>query len=102
MFRQDVENLVARIPCGKVMSYGQIAALIGRPRAARQVGGIAHFGDAELPWQRVVNAKGGLASGYPGGRSSHQEHLEQEGVVFVTTEKGSFLDMDEYRWDPDE
>ncbi len=62
------------------MTYGQIAALCGSPLAARIVGGIAHFGNPALPWQRVVNKKGGLAAGYPGGRLAHAEHLATEGV----------------------
>jgi alkylated DNA nucleotide flippase Atl1 len=62
------------------MTYGQLAALCGNARAARIVGGIAHFGDPSLPWQRVVNKRGGLASGYPGGRSGHKQVLEAEGV----------------------
>ena len=71
-FRDQVEYLVANIPVGMVMTYGQIAGLVDRPRAARQVGGIAHFGDPSLPWHRVINARGGLASGYPGGRMAHK------------------------------
>ncbi len=78
-FRQRVEDLVAQIPEGRVMTYGQLASLCGSPRSARIVGGIAHFGDPDLPWQRVVNKQGGLASGYPGGKSGHQQVLEQEG-----------------------
>jgi len=61
------------------MTYGQIAALCGQPRAARIVGGIAHFGNPNLPWQRVVNKQGGLAAGYPGGRVGHKQVLEAEG-----------------------
>jgi methylated-DNA-protein-cysteine methyltransferase-like protein len=79
-FRRRVESLVAQIPQGRVMTYGQIAALCGNARAARIVGGIAHFGDPSLHWQRVVNKKGGLASGYPGGRQGHKQVLEAEGV----------------------
>jgi len=79
-FRQRVEMLVAQIPEGRVMTYGQLAALAGSAYAARIVGGIAHFGDPALPWQRVVNKKGGLASGYPGGREGHKQVLESEGV----------------------
>lgn len=78
-FKQRVEVIVAQIPKGRVMTYGQLAALCGNPRAARIVGGIAHFGDPDLPWQRVVNKQGGLASGYPGGKSGHRQVLEQEG-----------------------
>lgn len=79
-FRQRVEAVVAQIPAGRVMTYGQLAGICGNARAARIVGGIAHFGDPNLPWQRVVNKSGGLASGYPGGRSSHAQALETEGI----------------------
>jgi len=79
-FRSRVEAIVAQIPRGRVMTYGQLAALCGNARAARIVGGIAHFGDPNLPWQRVVNKNGGLAAGYPGGRRAHADHLEAEGV----------------------
>ena len=63
------------------MTYGQIAALCGSAKAARIVGGIAHFGDPNLPWQRVVNRQGGLADGYPGGKQGHKQVLEAEGAV---------------------
>jgi len=78
-FRKRVEALVAQIPRGRLMTYGQISALCGNARAARIVGGIAHFGDPDLPWQRVVNKSGGLAAGYPGGRAGHKQVLEAEG-----------------------
>ncbi len=78
-FKEMVEELVAQIPKGRVMTYGQLAALAGNARAARIVGGIAHFGDPFLPWQRVVNKQGGLAAGYPGGRKGHQQAMEAEG-----------------------
>lgn len=80
-FAKRVEALVAQIPRGRVMTYGQLAALCGNARAARIVGGIAHFGNPDLPWQRVVNKQGGLAAGYPGGREGHRQVLEAEGVV---------------------
>lgn len=79
-FKQRVEAVVAQIPAGRVMTYSQLAAICGNARAARIVGGIAHFGDPDLPWQRVVNKQGGLALGYPGGRQGHKSHLESEGV----------------------
>jgi alkylated DNA nucleotide flippase Atl1/5'(3')-deoxyribonucleotidase len=80
-FRQRVEAIVAQIPQGRVMTYGQLAGICGNARAARIVGSIAHFGDPNLPWQRVVNKSGGLASGYPGGRQGHAEHLRAEGIT---------------------
>jgi methylated-DNA-protein-cysteine methyltransferase-like protein len=96
-FRQQVEALVARIPKGRVMTYGQLAALCGRPTAARIVGGIAHFGDPDLPWQRVVNKRGGLAAGYPGGRQGHRQVLEQEGVAVSDDLR---VDIDKLIWWP--
>ena len=80
-FKRRVEALVAQIPRGRCMTYGQLAALCGNARAARIVGGIAHFGDPNLPWQRVVNKAGGLAAGYPGGKRCHQVALEADGIV---------------------
>jgi methylated-DNA-protein-cysteine methyltransferase-like protein len=79
-FAHLVYECVAQIPRGRVMTYGQIAALCGSPRAARIVGGIAHYGPEELPWHRVVNKQGGLAGTFPGGRSEHARRLEEEGV----------------------
>ncbi len=79
-FRIRVEALVASIPPGRVMTYGQISAMCGSPRAARIVGGIAHYADPGLPWQRVVYKDGSLASGYPGGRAGQKADLEAEGV----------------------
>lgn len=96
--KQKVESIVARIPEGRIMTYGQLAALAGSPRAARVVGGIAHFGNPELPWHRVVNREGGLASGYPGGRKSHREHLLAEGVDFIQDK----ADIGGLIWWPDE
>ncbi|MEO6761666.1 MAG: MGMT family protein [Candidatus Saccharimonadales bacterium] len=96
-FRQRVEAVVAQIPQGRVMTYGQLAAICGNARAARIVGGIAHFGDSELPWQRVVNKQGGLASGYPGGRQAHAEHLRSEGVEVM---KGYTVDVAQLLWWP--
>lgn len=73
---------MAQIPYGKVMTYGQIAALAGSPQAARIVGGIAHYGDPSLPWQRVVKRDGSLAAGYYGGIEGHRQALQAEGVEF--------------------
>jgi methylated-DNA-protein-cysteine methyltransferase-like protein len=97
-FREKVYAIVAQIPYGRVMTYGDIAAICGQAHAARIVGGLAHFGDPDLPWHRVVNRFGGLASGYPGGKRGHQAVLESEDVPikdFIIT------DFKERRWLPD-
>lgn len=78
------------------MTYGQIAALAGNPRAARIVGGIAHWGDPNLPWHRVVKMDGSLAEGYPGGVECHKQHLEAEGVRI----KSYRVDIERLLWRP--
>lgn len=96
-FREAVYEIVATIPAGRVMTYGDIAALAGHPYAARQVGGLAHFGPVELPWHRVVNRLGDCASGYYGGKQGHQQALEAEGVPVADYR---IVDFAERRWAP--
>jgi methylated-DNA-protein-cysteine methyltransferase-like protein len=97
-FKERVYALVAQIPEKRLMTYGQLAALSGAPWAAWEVGQIAHTGLTSLPWQRVVNKQGGLASGYPGGKAGHKRILEDEGFSvsddFVVDNLASLL------WDP--
>ncbi len=95
-FKQQVNLLVSAIPKLKVMTYGQIAAICGSPRSARVVGGLAHFGDINLPWHRVVNSTGGLANGYPGGKNGHKQVMEAEGYI-VSNYK---VDLEKYLWNP--
>lgn len=99
-FRTKVQQLVQQIPFGRVMTYGQIAALCGSPRAARIVGGIAHYGNPELPWHRVVSKRGGLASGYHGGRRTQKEHLKAEGVSVLGEVGNYYIDVKELLWWP--
>ena len=96
-FKDRVEELISQIPKGRVMTYGQIAALCGSPRSARIVGGIAHFGNPGLPWQRVVMKDGGLARGFPGGLGGHKNALESDGVV---VSPGYSVNVEELIWRP--
>lgn len=98
-FINCVYNLVEQIPTGRVMTYGQVAAICNHPRAARQVGQIAHFGPPHLPWQRLVNRFGGLASGYYGGKVGHRQDLEAEGVKVA---KDFTIDIKKLIWWPGE
>ena len=89
---------MASIPAGRVMAYGQVAALSGAAWAAWEVGQIAHYGPKDLPWHRVVNKKGGLASGYTtGGRDGQKLDLEREGIK-VTSDYT--VDIGELLWTP--
>lgn len=99
-FKQRVYELVATIPEGRVMTYGQIAALCGAAWAAWEVGQIAHTGPSDLPWQRVVNKQGGLAAGWPnGGRLAHKAILEAEGV---DVSEDLRVDVGRLLWDPNQ
>ena len=96
-FKQRVYDLVAQIPKGKVMTYGQIAALCGAAWAAWEVGQIAHTGPSDLPWQRVVNKQGGLATGWPGGRDLHAAALRADGVE---VSEDFAVDVNKLLWNP--
>lgn len=96
-FKQRIYILVSQIPSGRVMTYGQLAALAGHPYAARIVGGIAHWGDSDLPWQRVVNKSGGLARGYPGGFEGHKKALAADGVAVDQDYK---VNIEDLLWQP--
>lgn len=92
-FFARVYTVVAEIPYGKVVSYGQIARMIGAPRCARQVGWAMHSCPDELPWQRVVKADGSIAGGdYAQLRKSF---LEAEGVPFLPDGR---VDLAQCRW----
>lgn len=93
--------VVARIPPGRVATYGQVAALAGLAGHARQVGYALHASpeDVELPWHRVINAKGEVSPRAEPGQEGYQRHLlEEEGVAFNADGR---LDLERYRWDPD-
>lgn len=97
-FKQKVYEMVAQIPRGRVMTYGQVAALCGAAWAAWEVGQLAHFGPADLPWQRVVNKQGGLARGYvPDGPDGQKRSLENEGVAVSEEYK---VDVQSLVWNP--
>ena len=94
-FRGRVQEAVSQIPSGEVLAYGDVAALAGKPRAARAVGRIAQQGDNNLPWHRVVRADGTLAPGFAwGGAAEQQAMLESEGIIFIARQQ---LDLNRYR-----
>jgi methylated-DNA-protein-cysteine methyltransferase-like protein len=97
-FKKRVYDLVDQIPRGKVMTYGQVAAICGAAWAAWEVGQIAHTGPSGLPWQRVVNKQGSLANGWPGGgRVAHKVLLEADGIKVSEDYK---VDIANLLWHP--
>lgn len=97
-FREAVIQIVARIPEGRLATYGQVAALAGHPRRPRQVGMILKGlpEDTPLPWHRVVNARGYVPSrGRWWGARVQIDRLRQEGIP--VTEDGT-LDLPRFAW----
>lgn len=101
VFGDRVYWLVRQVPEGRVVTYGQIALYAGSPRAARAVGTLMRNSlenGVELPWQRVINASGGISFKGDFARAELQRRLlHDEGVVFGSNGK---CDLKRYRWDP--
>lgn len=99
-YRERVYEIVRGIPSGRVMTYGQIAEILGEGYTARTVGYVMHGADSEnVPWQRVINAKGGCSTGRLTVPVDLQRMmLEEEGVEF--NEKG-LCELESVRWFPE-
>ena len=98
---QEIYAVVCLIPKGQVATYGQIAQLIGRPRYARQVGyALAALPEGhEVPWHRVINAKGQIsARSTPDYKDYQQILLEDEGIDFGLKGK---INLSTYQWQPE-
>ena len=96
-FSHRVLSVVRRIPPGRVASYGEVAKLAGRPRAARAVGNIMRScGRPDIPCHRVI-AAGGRLGGYGGSEVLKRSLLVAEGIVV----SGSRVrDLERVRWRP--
>ena len=95
-----IYETVAKIPEGRVATYGQIAHLAGLPGHARQVGYAlaATPDDLDIPWQRVINARGEIsARSEPGYEGLQRAMLEAEGIVFGPQGR---IDLKRYQWQP--
>jgi methylated-DNA-protein-cysteine methyltransferase-like protein len=107
-FNARVYELVRAIPKGRVMTYGGIAKFIPPPEGiawtayasvrARWVGYAMASCPENVPWQRVINARGQVSK-RPGLGPDFQRHLlEEEGVIF---DKKGRVDLNRYAWEPD-
>ena len=99
-YRERVYEIVRTIPVGRVMTYGQIAGILGAGYTPRTVGFVMHGADTkETPWQRVINSQGACSTGkmtVP--VNLQQQILEDEGIKF--NEKGR-CDLKVYQWSPE-
>lgn len=101
-FYEEVYALVGRIPAGRVMTYGQVALELGAPAAARAVGyALAWLPlDSDVPWWRVINARGEISlRGRAEGAELQRALLEREGVEFSAEGR---VALGRYRWFPGE
>lgn len=94
---QRIYDVVRRIPEGRVTTYGHVSRVVGGCSA--QMIGFAMAAlrpDSDVPWQRVINARGKISprGGGPGAMLQ-KELLEEEGVVFDTENR---VDFDQFGW----
>ncbi|MBN3554302.1 MGMT family protein [Fictibacillus nanhaiensis] len=100
LFTENVITIIKNIPSGYVMSYGQIARIAGNPRSARQVVRILHSMSKkhDLPWHRVINAKGEIGIQDEELFHTQKSRLENEGVQFKGKNR---VDIEAYRYSPE-
>lgn len=96
-FTKIVIQMIQSIPKRNVATYGQIARLAGNPRAARQVARILHTvsNKYDLPWHRVVNAKGEIVIGDSETAFLQKCLLEEEGIELINHTR---VDLNKYKW----
>jgi methylated-DNA-protein-cysteine methyltransferase related protein len=101
-FADRVYWLVGMIPEGRVVTYGQVASYAGSPGAARAVGDLMRDSlgrGVDVPWQRVINASGGISHKGDFARAALQRALlVREGVEFS---RGGRCDLSRFGWSPD-
>ena len=97
---EQVWQVIALIPKGRVATYGQVAELAGLPGGARRVGHVLSQlpSGTRIPWHRVVNASGGISlPEVSGGYVRQHSRLEKEGIVFNASGR---IALKTYRWRP--
>ncbi len=98
-FHQRAIAAIKKIPEGNVATYGQIAAMAGSPRGARQVVRVLNSSSEKegLPWHRVINREGKISLKPGDGYELQKALLEDEGVVFGLEDR---VDMKRFQWSP--
>lgn len=98
-FTRRVRDVVSAVPRGRVVTYGQVAALAGNVRGARGVAWILHSSSEAvgLPWHRVVNARGGISLPPGRGFEEQRRRLTAEGVIMTPDGR---VDLRRFGWEP--
>lgn len=96
-FTEKIKELINSVPEGKVATYGQIAALAGNPRAARQVAWVLNSSSRKdkLPWFRIINSRGTISLPRGAGFEEQKSHLESENIA--VDEKGR-INLKQFGW----
>jgi methylated-DNA-protein-cysteine methyltransferase-like protein len=96
-----IYRVVNEIPCGKVATYGQIAAMVSAGLPARIVGYALHGlpEGTEIPWHRVINSRGGISLPVGGGFEEQRMLLEAEGIA---VDQRGRINLKKYLWNPDD
>lgn len=96
-FKDQVIQVVLKIPSGKVTTYGTVATLAGMPRGARLIAGIMNaHGEESLPWQRVINRHGFISiKNFDHPKEEQKALLEDEGIE---VSKDFMVDLERYGW----
>ena len=97
-FSERVIKTILKIPKGQVATYGQIAALSGKPGAARGVSWILHSSSKSksLPWQRVVSSKGRIS--FPRGSRQFDEQLRLLKKERITLDERGLIELTKFQW----
>lgn len=98
-FHQRAVAVIKRIPKGRVATYGQVAAMAGNPRAARQITRVLNSSSKKerLPWQRVINREGRISLRPGEGYEQQKGMLLDEGVRFDRDDR---IDLARFGWKP--
>jgi methylated-DNA-protein-cysteine methyltransferase related protein len=98
-FTREVKKVLRAVPRGRVVTYGQVAALAGREGAARGVAWILHSSAeaAGLPWHRVIGAGGAISLPRGRGFEAQKKRLLAEGIAVGPRGR---IDLKRFRWEP--
>lgn len=102
-FSKRVIGEIGRIPNGKVATYGQIAALVHTPRAARMVGQVLRNlpANSQAPWHRVINSQGMISiENLRVPKSEQAKRLQEEGITVIFRDGNYWVDLKKYLWNP--
>lgn len=96
-FTRSVIHIIRSIPEGKVSTYGRIGVMAGQSNGARQVARILHTmsGKHDLPWHRVINAKGFISLSKTRGYDEQKARLQYKGIEFDEKDR---IDLEKHLW----